>query len=153
MSRAYKGAEVRYSGLEKLALTLISAARHLRHYFQSQSIIVVRNQYLKRVLGKSDVSGSLPKWVVELDKFNFQYQPRATIKAQALADFITELTPTEEENNEFFTSPNEDTQLLEEAGVQTPYGDQVGVYTPYGDKVGVQTPSTDKVGVQTPSGD
>ena len=153
MSRAYRGAEVRYSGLEKLVLALISAARRLRHYFQSQSIIVVTNQSLKRVLGKSDVSGRLPKWVVELDKFNIQYQPRAAIKAQALVDFITELTPTEEENNEFFTSPDEDTQLTEETGVQTPYGAQVCVHTPYGDKVGVQTPSGDKVGVQTPSRD
>ena len=90
---------------------------------------------------------------MELDEFDIQYQPRAAIKAQALADFIVKLTPAEEENNEFFTLLGKDTQLLKEAGVQTPYGAQVGVHTPYGDKVGVQTPSGDKVCVQTPSGD
>ena len=153
MGRAYKGAEVRYLGLEKLVLSLISEVRRLQHYFQSHNIVVVTDQPLRRVLGKPELSGRLLKWAVELDEFDIQYQPRAAIKAQALADFIVELTPTEEENNEFFTSPDEDTQLPEEVGVHTPYGAQVGVQTPSRDKVCVQTPSGDKVGVQTPSGD
>ena len=122
MSRAYRGAEVRYPGLEKLALALISTERRLRHYFQSHNIVVVIDQPLKRVLGKSDVSGRLLKWATELGEFDIQYQPKAAIKAQALADFIAKLTLAEEENNEFFTLPGEDTQLPEEAGVQTPYG-------------------------------
>ena len=109
MSRAYRGAKVRYSGLEKLALALISEARRIRHYFQSHSIVVITDQPLKRVLGKPDVSGRLLKWAVELDKFDIQYQPRAATKAQALTDSIVELTLAEEENNEFFTSPDEDT--------------------------------------------
>ena len=109
VSRAYRGAEVRYSGFEKLALALISGARRLRHYFQSHSIVVITNQPLRRVLGKSDVSRRLLKWAVELGEFNIQYQPRATIKEQAWADFIAKLTPAEEENNKFFTSPGEDT--------------------------------------------
>ena len=131
MSKAYRGVEVRYSGLEKLALALISEARRLRHYFQSHNIVVVIDQPLKRVLGKPDVSGRLLKWAMELDEFDIQYQPRTAIKAQALVDFIVKLTPAEEENNEFFTSLGEDTQLPKEAGVQTPFGAQVGVQTPY----------------------
>ena len=39
--------EHKYSGLEKLALALISAARCLRHYFQSHNIVVVTDQPIK----------------------------------------------------------------------------------------------------------
>ena len=79
VSRAYRGAESRYTELEKLALALVSAARRLRHYFQSHTIMVVTDQPLKRVLGKPDVSGRLVKWAVELGEFDVQYQPRSEI--------------------------------------------------------------------------
>ena len=69
MSRAYRGAEIIYSKLEKLALALISTARH----FQSHNIVVVTYQLSKKVMGKPDVSGRLLKWAVELGKFDIQY--------------------------------------------------------------------------------
>ena len=96
VSRAYRGAEIRYSELEKLALALVTTARRLQHYFQSHCIVVTTDQPLKTVLGRPDVSGRLLKWAVELGEFDIQYQPRTAIKAQALADFIAELTPKEE---------------------------------------------------------
>ena len=33
------------------------------------------------------------QWAIELSEFDIKYQPRNTIKAQALADFITEFAP------------------------------------------------------------
>ena len=107
ISKAYQGAEIRYSRLEKLALVLAlaSIARHLRHYFQSHTIIVVTNLPVKRFLGKPDVSGRLLKWAVEQGEFDVLYQPRVAIKAQALADFVAELTPVEKEFSEPLTSP------------------------------------------------
>ena len=43
------------------------------------------------------------RWSVELGEFDIQYSPRTAIKAQVLADFISELTPkdhaVEQENN------------------------------------------------------
>ncbi|XP_030970256.1 uncharacterized protein LOC115990580 [Quercus lobata] len=71
-SRALKGAEGRYPLIEKLAFALITASRKLRHYFQ----------------------------VVELSEFDIRYQPRNAIKAQALADFIAEFTPSYEDLGE-----------------------------------------------------
>lgn len=38
------------------------------------------------------------KWLIELGKFDIQYMPRVAIKTQALADFISELTPSLEVN-------------------------------------------------------
>ena len=33
------------------------------------------------------------QWAIELSEFDIKYQPRNTIKAQALADFIAEFAP------------------------------------------------------------
>ena len=50
-------------------------------------------------------AGRLVQWSIELSEFDIDYQPRTTIKAQALADFIAEFTskddePTEEEKDQ-----------------------------------------------------
>ena len=34
------------------------------------------------------------QWVIELSEFDIRYKPRNAIKAQALADFIVEFTPS-----------------------------------------------------------
>ncbi|XP_022851528.1 uncharacterized protein LOC111373252 [Olea europaea var. sylvestris] len=79
-----------------LALALIVTARKLRQYFQSHPIIVLTNQPLKHILQRLDVSGRLLKWAIELGEFDIEFKPRPSIKAQALADFIAELTPKTE---------------------------------------------------------
>ena len=38
------------------------------------------------------------QWAIELSQFDVEYRPRTAIKAQALADFITEFTTLEEAN-------------------------------------------------------
>ena len=45
-------------------------------------------------MNKLVATGQLIQWAVELSEFDIQYQPRHVIKAQALADFITEFTPS-----------------------------------------------------------
>jgi len=47
---------------------------------------------LKRVLQKLDLSGRLVNWAVELREFDLEFYPRTTIKAQVLANFITEFS-------------------------------------------------------------
>ena len=92
-SRALKGAEGRYLLMEKLAFALITASKKLRHYFQAHIINVMMNHPLKKAMNKLEATGRLIQWAIELSKFNVRYQPRNAIKAQALADFITEFTP------------------------------------------------------------
>ena len=49
---------------------------------------------LKKAMNKLEAAGRLIQWVVELSEFDIKYLPRHAIKAQALADFIAEFTPS-----------------------------------------------------------
>ncbi|XP_065625444.1 uncharacterized protein LOC136065760 [Quercus suber] len=78
--------------MEKLVFALITASRKLRHYFQAHVINVMTNHPLKKAMNKLEAAGRLIQWAVELSEFDIKYQLRHAIKAQALADFITEFT-------------------------------------------------------------
>ncbi|XP_074352523.1 uncharacterized protein LOC141691656 [Apium graveolens] len=91
-SHILKDAETRYSNIEKLAYVFKIASRKLRQYFQGRMIIVMTNQPLQRILHKPDMSGRLASWTVELSQFNLKFQPKTSMRSQALADFITECT-------------------------------------------------------------
>ena len=88
--RALRGAEGRYPQIEKLAFTLITASRKLRHYFQAHVINVMTDHPLKKAMNKLEAIGQLIQWAVQLSEFDIKNQPRHAIKAQALADFIAE---------------------------------------------------------------
>ncbi|XP_065036645.1 uncharacterized protein LOC135672121 [Musa acuminata AAA Group] len=86
--------EGRYPPIEKLALALVLSVRKLRPYFQAHPIEVITDRPLRLVLSKFDVAGRLLKWAVELGEHDIRYIPRTAIKAQSVADFIAELTPS-----------------------------------------------------------
>lgn len=71
-------------------MALVVAARRLKPYFLSHSIIGRTNFPLTTTLGKIDVSGRMVKWAVELGQFDITYASRSMVKAQALADFLQE---------------------------------------------------------------
>ena len=50
---------------------------------------------MKQVLHKSETSGRLIKWALELSEFDIRYKPKTVIKGQVLADFVMEFTPAE----------------------------------------------------------
>ena len=93
-SLALRGAEGRYPQIEKLAFALIIASRKLRHYFQAHVINVMTDHLLKKAMNKLEAVGPLIQWAVKLSEFDIKYQLRNAIKAQALADFIAEFTPS-----------------------------------------------------------
>ncbi|KAL0404543.1 UNVERIFIED_CONTAM: hypothetical protein Sradi_2095100 [Sesamum radiatum] len=66
-------------------------------YFLSYLVDVRTNTSLKQVLGKPEASGRLVKWAIELSEYDMTYLSRTTIKAQALADFMSEVTGTTQE--------------------------------------------------------
>lgn len=93
-------AETKYTTMEKWALALVMAVRKLRPYFQAHQIVVMTDQPIRQTLLKPKASGRLVKWSVELSEFDIVYQPRWAIKAQALADFVTECTESNERIHE-----------------------------------------------------
>lgn len=96
MKKALEDVETKYSDIEKLALTLFMLAKKLRPYFQTQIIIVVTLYPLCVVLHNPNMVGWLIKRYVALSAFHIIYQPRISVKAQALVDFIVELTLSEQ---------------------------------------------------------
>ncbi|XP_016185827.1 uncharacterized protein LOC107627512 [Arachis ipaensis] len=91
--KVLQDAETRYSRLEKLAFALLTASRRLRQYFQAHPVTVRTDQAVKQVLQKPDLAGRMLAWSVELSQFDIKFEPRYAIKAQAMADFIAEMTP------------------------------------------------------------
>ncbi|XP_058724210.1 uncharacterized protein LOC131595762 [Vicia villosa] len=91
-SKALQGPEVRYQQIEKIALALITAARRLRYYFLAHTIVVRTDQPIKQLLSRPDMAGRMLKWSLELSEFDIQYEGRKALKAQALADFVAEMT-------------------------------------------------------------
>ena len=78
--------------MEKLAFTLIIAARKLKPYFQAHTIIVLMDKPLRKAMSSLEAAGRMALWVVELSEFDIQYRPRTAIKGQVVADFIAKFT-------------------------------------------------------------
>ncbi|XP_019199956.1 PREDICTED: uncharacterized protein LOC109193556 [Ipomoea nil] len=97
VSRSLKAAETRYAVLEKIVYALVVTVRKLAPYFQAHTVRVLTDQPLGSVLRNPLSSGRLVKWAVELTQYGIEYQPRPSIKGQALADFLVECTASEEE--------------------------------------------------------
>ncbi|XP_073033923.1 uncharacterized protein [Primulina eburnea] len=97
VSHALRGLELRYSEVEKIALTLVMTARRLRPYFLSHQIIVLTNSPLRRIMTHSKVFGKMIKCSVELGEYDVEYKAHATIKAQALSDLLSEMVKPDEE--------------------------------------------------------
>ncbi|XP_025625973.1 uncharacterized protein [Arachis hypogaea] len=93
ISKVLQDAEARYSRLEKLAFALLTASRRLQQYFQAHPVTVRTDQAVKQVLQKPDLAGRMLAWSIELSQFQIKFEPRNAIKAQALTDFIAEMTP------------------------------------------------------------
>ena len=99
VSEALNGSKLLYSKMEKMAYAVVMAARKLRHYFQSFKIKVPTSFPLWNMFENREVSGRMGKWATLLASHTIDFVPRSTIKAQALADFIVDWTPSAPSQN------------------------------------------------------
>ena len=58
-SRALRGAKERYPPMEKLAFTLVTAARKLKPYFQAHTVVVLTDRPLRQAMSNHDTAGRL----------------------------------------------------------------------------------------------
>ena len=56
------------------------------------------DQLIKKSMNRPEATGRMVQWAIELSQFDIEYHPRTAIKAQALADFITEFTIPDKDN-------------------------------------------------------
>lgn len=105
VSHVLQGAEMRYATFEKYGLALMMASKKLRPYFAAHKIVIYTDQPIKQPLTKLESSGRMLKWVIALNGFNLEFEPRKAIKGQALADFIVEMTrpPPVETSSDIWT--------------------------------------------------
>lgn len=99
VSRGLKEAKVWYQRVEKVALSLLYAARRLRPYFQGHQVVVRADHPIEKVLHKPDLAGRLVGWSIELLKFGLRYEPRGSVREHHLAEFPVEIFP---DTNEAF---------------------------------------------------
>jgi len=50
------------------------------------------DQLIRKTMNKINAAGQLIQWAIELGQFDIEYRPRATIKAQVLANFTVKFT-------------------------------------------------------------
>ena len=91
VSRMLLDAETRYSAVEKMVLALVNAKKKLRHYFETHLVIVITDFPIKQILSKSDLSGRLTKWAIDLGVYDIRYFPRVAKKGQVMTDFLVEI--------------------------------------------------------------
>jgi hypothetical protein len=103
-SEALSGSKIFYSELEKIAYTVIMAARKLRHYFDGHRTRVVTNQPLNDLFANRETSTRIIKWGAELSEYIVDFERRSAIKLQVLVDFVVDWTsPTQNSDKEIPT--------------------------------------------------
>ena len=74
-SCALRGAEERYSPMEKLAFALVTVACKPKPYFQAHTVVVLIDKPLRRAISNPDAAGRLALGAIELREFDIQYRP------------------------------------------------------------------------------
>ncbi|GAA0146457.1 hypothetical protein LIER_06405 [Lithospermum erythrorhizon] len=92
VSHVLHGLEENYPIIDVFTFALVISASKLKPYFESYRIKVIIDQPLKRIPIRPALSGRITTWAIELSDFEITYEPRTSIKAHALGDFVTECT-------------------------------------------------------------
>ncbi|XP_031127679.1 uncharacterized protein LOC116029776 [Ipomoea triloba] len=136
VSKLLRGAETRYTPLEKMAYALVTTARKLVPYFQAHPKEVLTDQPLAGILRNPMSSGRMMKWAIELTQYGIEYRPRPSIKAQALADFIVECTTQDRRGKTNNDAPDEWWELNADGAASAKHcGGGIMLTTPEGFKV------------------
>ena len=53
-------------------------------------MVVLTDQPLRNILHKSDLTGRMLQWAIELSEYRIEFQPRLSMKGQVMADFVLE---------------------------------------------------------------
>jgi len=83
------GAEVNYSSMEKICLTLVFVVQKLKRHLRSHQVtVILKEDPLRYILSKSPLSGRLAKWAMLLSPFDIKFVPQKTVKGQVIINFL-----------------------------------------------------------------
>jgi ribonuclease HI len=89
LSRRLINAEMRYSFIEKLCLSLFYACSKLQHYLLASTCVVAcQADIIKHMLQRPILSGRIRKWAYALTEYDLAYEPLKSMKGQVVANFI-----------------------------------------------------------------
>ena len=90
-SQKIRGAEVRYTPVERHCLALLFTAQTLRHYFLAHQIqIVTKSAPIRYLLSTPALAGKVARWLLALGEFEITCVAPKAIKSQALADLLAQ---------------------------------------------------------------
>src|SRR3954466_7277694 len=95
ISEVLSASKQNYPHYHKMCYVVYMAAKRLKPYFQAHPIMVVSSAPLADIMGSRDATGRVAKWAIEITSHGIQYEPRTTIKSQALVDFLVDWAETQ----------------------------------------------------------
>ncbi|XP_020162607.2 uncharacterized protein [Aegilops tauschii subsp. strangulata] len=95
LSEVLSASKQNYPHHQKMCYSMYFTAKKLKQYFQEHVVTVVSTPPLGEIIGCRDASGQVAKWALELAGHTILYEPRTTIKSQALDDFLVDWTETQ----------------------------------------------------------
>ena len=84
-----------YPHYQKLVYGVYLAIKRTKHYFGEHVITVVSTAPISEIVNNKDAAGRVAKWAIILLAHHIQYEPRTTVKSQALADFLVNWAETQ----------------------------------------------------------
>nr|KYP72862.1 Transposon Ty3-G Gag-Pol polyprotein [Cajanus cajan] len=91
LSRMLVGAEIRYTPLEKLCLSLYVACTKLKYYIRTRDVVIFcRSNVIKYMLCKPILHSRVGKWALALTEYSLTFEPLKSIKGQIIADFLAD---------------------------------------------------------------
>ncbi|XP_020238928.1 uncharacterized protein LOC109817973 [Cajanus cajan] len=100
ISRMLVEAEIRYTPLEKLCLSLYYACTKLKHYIKPYDVFVFcRNNVIKYMLSKPILHSRVGKWALALTEYSLTFVPLKATKGQVIADFLVDHSNLNEQVN------------------------------------------------------
>nr|KYP59949.1 Retrovirus-related Pol polyprotein from transposon opus [Cajanus cajan] len=106
LSRILVGAEIRYTPLEKLCLSLYFACTKLKYYLRPFDVLVFcRSNVIKYMLGKPVLHSRIGKWALALTEYSLTFTPLKSTKGQVIVDFLVDHSKLTKQINYLTTKP------------------------------------------------
>jgi hypothetical protein len=91
LSRLTIDAEMRYTQVEKLCLSLYYACSKSRYYILSiLCVVAYQHDVVRHMIQKPCLSGRMGKWAYALIRYDLTYEQLRVVKGQIMADFIVD---------------------------------------------------------------